>query len=212
MGGLDTGAISKLKEANYFLNHMKKFDILHATSLSEFDYYHSAFLSAWASVMDLMLFNFANKYRLGFSDEDRLDEERFEIAARALKHDQAMKFLAWYKGEKKNMREKDALLRKITSKRHMNIHRARPEVNYAMEVHEFYMPTGSMGVSAVLQPTAVGVDNVTEDTAPDRTFLEIAQIWYQDIPNIDVRDVCNYAFEYMKRIVETARKEYWNRS
>ena len=53
---------------------------------------------------------------------------------------------------------------------------------------------------------------VIEDTAPNKTILRIVQIWYQDIPNIDVRDVCDYAFEHMKRIVETAEKEYWNRS
>jgi hypothetical protein len=85
-------AKTKLAEAEYFFSAVKR--TLHDPD--KLCYNLSAFLSAWRSVPDVMLYDFAWRYSLGFTEEDRLTPHEFRIAARLLKRLQALEFLEWW--------------------------------------------------------------------------------------------------------------------
>ena len=83
----------KLDEARYFLGSLE-----HTTEDGEEFYYNlGAFLNSWRSVLDIMPYDFAEKYQLGFTRDDRVEDYEFQMASRALNHTNALKFLKWWR-------------------------------------------------------------------------------------------------------------------
>ena len=82
----------KLAEAHYFL------DAALRTKARDDEFSHnvSAFLGACYSTMEVMVYDFAEKYGLGFTREDYLTERDFFVASKALKLEKAMEFHDWW--------------------------------------------------------------------------------------------------------------------
>lgn len=74
----------RLEEARYFCVRLSE-----AKNDDEFHFNLSAFLNAWRSILDTMLYDFTEHYSLGFSREDELDDKEFTAVATALKNTRA---------------------------------------------------------------------------------------------------------------------------
>lgn len=85
-------AKNKLSETRYFLNRIKRLK----NKPDEFMHNLSAFLSAWRSVLDVLLYDYAEKY-FGWSREDKLTQRDFEVAAKISKITDAQTFIQWYR-------------------------------------------------------------------------------------------------------------------
>ena len=84
----------KVDEAKYFLNKLKKAQ----KGRQEHFYFNlSAFLNAWRSVLDAMLWDFVKHYGLGFDQEDRVNDMDFKAVATALKNTEALSFIKWWR-------------------------------------------------------------------------------------------------------------------
>jgi len=213
-------ARKKLDEAAYFLNALKR------TDTEAFDYNLSAFLCAWRSILDVMLFDFAEKYSLGFSPEALLTEDKFRRAAEALGKKEASEFLAWWK----------TMLARISTsplyrKRNMVVHRLYPETVYTIPIpialsHHFQ--DADEKTAFLIQAETQKGEKILMTTSPkiiaDRDALKEAHVEqigrfvakvggpsFDDFPERAAKDVCQQAFDDMRRIVETAERDYWNK-
>jgi len=102
--GSSTG--NKLNEARYFLEQFR--ETVLKPKISRF--YLSAFLSAWRSFIDIMLYDFAEYYGLyNFKDQDARVHKKFSSlidfadyiskTARNQKKNQAVEFIEWWFGK-----------------------------------------------------------------------------------------------------------------
>jgi hypothetical protein len=108
----------KLEEARYFSKRLSG-----AKDDDEFHFNLSAFLNAWRSILDVMLYDLAEHYALGFSRDEELNDKEFTAVATALKNDDALKFIEWW-------RKKQGVLRNnpLWVKRNIMFHRGYPKI------------------------------------------------------------------------------------
>ncbi len=209
-------AREKLEEAKHFL------DLLDKTPAESqvFDYYLSAYLSAWRSVLDVMLFDFAQSYSLGFNREDRLDESGFMIAARALKRDKALRFLKWWKAQS-NRVSRNPLYRV----RNMIVHRGTTPLGITIPLtpgsplpttNDRVVDTFPVFLSykkkerQVVVIVGKNLGSKTGTPAPYKlSGIDWRQVEFESIPGREAKVVCKEAFQQMKKIVETAKQHYW---
>lgn len=206
------GARQKLNEAAYFLSAIERT----RQNREEFDFNLSAFLSALSSVFDVMLFDFSEKYSLGFTRNDRLDDNGFEIAARArakiLKQSDALDFLKWWREQ----------LGRLLKGPYGPLHRKRIQIvhkgyldmerRYVVQLSEIVNVSGGTGVlwqGAVMAGTENRLEpqNVVPRAAHDTRF----EIYFQDLPERSAIDVCNHAFHEMENLVASAEREVWTK-
>jgi len=115
----------KLEEASYFLFALRRTE----KTLKQFVYNLSAFLSAWRSVLDVMLYDFAEHYRIGLTREDRMTDEIFWYVAKAQNNAQALGFIKWWR-QKVNILSKNPLW----NMRRVIVHRGYPEITYRIYI------------------------------------------------------------------------------
>jgi len=182
----------KLEEARYFLKILTRL-----VDPEKSNFYLSAFLSAWRSVLDVTLFDFIKYYPLGLSEESQLKitDRDFWVAANALNHEEALKFIKWW-------RQKADMIRKhpLSKERNKIVHKEYPpRILYApstLSSSAVYMPSESMepaGSSGF--PGAIPVT-----TAVSPFTIEIK------FP--DLLEECKRGFDLMESIVNEAEKEF----
>jgi len=204
----------KLNEAHYFLDLLKSTP-QDNTHEKEFMYILSAYLNSWASVLDVLLYDYLEKFSLGFSRNDRITEREFEVAARALKNTQALSFVQWWK-QQLGVLSKDPLW----TKRNLIVHRGYPPTMhvYAIYIAEsiavsstisIYGPSsytaGSSGPSAI--PPATTPGSATAQPTP-QTARTTAEIRFADLPDRSVIDYCQRAYDEMEKIVCSALAQF----
>jgi hypothetical protein len=203
------GAKEKIKEADYFLRQ------LYRARSNAFLYHISAFLSAWRSVLDVMLFDFAQMYSLGFDSKDRIDDEGFEIAARATKQKKALGFLAWWRRQIEHV-SKSPLYRA----RNMIVHRGISPLTYAFPLGPLasFPPSNRLVIETIpvrvrfikdgftLTPKSIGPLKFLHP--PIKGVSQIEAV-FEDFPTRKAADVCKEALDQMRSIVEIAEREYW---
>ena len=84
----------KLAEANYFLGKLR-ITPQDATHENESKYTLSAFLNAWRSIIDIILYDYSEKFGLCVSRDEKFLARDFEIAARATNTVLALTFVQW---------------------------------------------------------------------------------------------------------------------
>jgi hypothetical protein len=141
-------ARSKIKEAQHFLGEMRHAQELLREDL--FRYSLSAFLAAWRSVPEFVLYDYAEKNSLGISREDEermLVANQFKIAANVImrleSNTEPLRFMQWW------LQRCNAIYREhgIVDKRNYTIHKGYPKVEKVAEVERMaFVPTGSFGV------------------------------------------------------------------
>lgn len=199
----------KLDEARYFLDQLAE-----VQSASERFYYClSAFLNAWRSVLDVMLYDFVEHHNLGFTREDKITDQHVRAVANALNNNGALQFIEWWR------QKQGGLMNNLLWKKRIIIaHRGYPPV----QTFTFYV-SGSGGTSSTISgyntsawspdslqgipTTSTTEGSVTTSTCSTSDFPE-TEIRFSDYPSISVIDLCERAFDEIESIIEEAERSF----
>jgi hypothetical protein len=158
-------AREKLGEALYFLEQIKKLEDQgrsHTFSEDEFRKRNlalranlSAFILAWHSIPEIMLYDFAETFKLPFTRNDRMMDFDFALAALSNPNrDDALDLLAWRTKETKELRKKH---NRLAGMRDVVTHRGIIRTERGEQVVETDMPVNTTGVSAIISGWYPGV-------------------------------------------------------
>lgn len=205
-------AEEKLEEARYFLRMLNATpqDIPHER---EFMHVVSAFLSSWRSVLDVILYDYSDKYHFGFSRDEAISIRDFEIAARVTNNTQALQFLTWFKQQIGILSNNP-----LSTKRNVIVHRGYPTINrvYAVYISGSMTLSSSLTVQSANQPTAgpgaippaaAGAPCGSAASTPTSTTV-VADIRFLDCQNQSVLDYCRQALTQMENIVNSAIQQF----
>ncbi|MCW3984045.1 MAG: hypothetical protein NWE96_08620 [Candidatus Bathyarchaeota archaeon] len=206
---------NKLKEARFFFNKLEKI-MQDTANEEEFLYFLSAFLCSWRSVIDVMLYDYADKYHFGFSREENLVIRDFEVAARVTNNADATQFIQWLLRQQGNLSNNP-----LWRKRNIIIHRGYPDI-----VYQVYT-SGSMAFSSsfvVAQPTAVNGTSlltrqdletpalagsaVPTSVTNNVTPTNVGDITFHDCPDRSALDYCREALKQMEDVVASAFQQF----
>ena len=111
-------ALKKFKECQFFIKKLR----FEKERDDEWGYYYSAFLAAWRSVLDVLLYDASVRFNLGFSRDDHLVDWKFSWAANKENNESALKFFTWWKQARSSLQKFS-----IWNKRNVLLHRGYPE-------------------------------------------------------------------------------------
>jgi len=148
-------ANEKLSEAKYFLEKMRYLDFMGSeTGMfedKEFGYNLDGFLVAWHSVLDVLRYDFAEKFSLGITRQDRVPHrDYFRHLAEGLASknpkdfSEAVAFYEWMSRQEDDLLKRHALL---LEKRHIVVHRGTVKTGVKEEVTEWAVNVSTYGVS-----------------------------------------------------------------
>jgi hypothetical protein len=223
-------ARKKLQEAAYFLGKMKDFETQGLAN--EFIYHFDGFLAAWYSIIDdTILYDYAHRFKLPFTREDRMTRDDFALAARVLKErgeEEPTKFVAWLNNEIKEMRKKHDLLFKS---RHVVIHRGIvPIGGKTVEKKTAYATGASYSIRLVesislasqaqagsIPPAAETPDQPSTAQQQPEAIIKYATFenlfYFMDDPKgRRVIDVCESAHKDMDILLTEAQIEAWKKT
>jgi hypothetical protein len=190
---------SKLEEARHFLKEFIRTQKEPDTYKPYFNL--SAFLSAWRSVLDVMLYDFAEYYTIGLNREDKMYPRDFWLVSKVQSKKQALEFLDWW-NKKRAKLEKNELWRM----RHIIVHRGYPEISHVVYVP----PSLSSGTTIAFHlPEEIPTleTTITIQVPKEISTEEIEHrglpIKYSDLPK-----KCKKAFTMIESIVVEAEKEF----
>jgi hypothetical protein len=115
----------KLREAEYFLRKLLTSEKPPLENPDVFRFHLSAFLSAWASVWDYMLYDFALYFFPSLTRDDDIRYDNFKIAAKASDHEEAIRFADW-----RNAKFRIVNKSPLWKKRIIVVHRRYPDIKY----------------------------------------------------------------------------------
>jgi hypothetical protein len=205
----------KLAEARYFLGllNIMPQDTAHER---EFMYNVSAFLSSWRSVFDIMLYDYADKFRFGFSRDEEITERDFEIAARVTNNTQGLSFLRWWR-QQINVLARNPLW----TKRKIIVHRGYPPtmhvytifVSGSIATSSSMFMTSSSGVTVSVSSSSTSTTTTTGGSAIPTTTTTVpttplAELRFLDFQDRSVADYCGQALQEMENIVNSAIQQF----
>jgi len=216
-------AKKKLNETYYFLNALK----VNKERPDEFDYNLSAFLAALRGILDVMLYDFAEKYQLGFTRDDRFTFRNLKGSAKRQNKIDALQFLKWWSSQLDYFRKNP-----LYAKRNIIVHRGYPPTTRVHRLYisdavtlssSFYIPQQPAGFQGEPQVSefaispgssagSQGVSNIGSSAIPPSAIGQIetkVEVSFPDFPHQDALDVCQQACSNMKTIVEYAKKNFW---
>lgn len=217
-------ATEKLDEARYFLDKLR-ITPQNRDHEKEFMYLLSAFLNAVHSVLDIMLYDYAEGFSLGFTRDEKFTDRDFEVASRAKNDNQALEFILWWKQQSGVMAQRPLWL-----KRNVIIHRGYPEIR---RVHSIFI-ADTIAVNSILTasvlstsrgptpdtltitattgphaiPTTTAAENVGTTTAPNVPTTSSSstrtEFYFKDLPDRNILDYCQETLNDMEEIVNSA--------
>ncbi len=219
----------KLGEARFFLRKLE-FTPQDAGHDTEFMYLLSAFLSSWRSVTDVMLYDFADKFHLGFSRDEPITDHDLEIAARAASNAQASQFVVWFKQQLGTLGNNP-----LSRKRNIIVHRGYPEMMHVHSVYvadsmalssSFYLSNPQINAPVTMAqgaeagtgggaiPTAAAVPGTGEPlttpqpTTAQTTTVTRTELRFQDRQDMSAVAYCQQAFTQMETVVNSALAQF----
>lgn len=203
----------KLAEAKYFLDLLRVAP-QDPTHEKEFMYEVSAFLSSWRSVIDVILYDYAEKFNFGFSRDEGITVRDFEVAARVTRNNIATEFIEWLNQQTGSLSNNP-----LWRKRNVIVHRGYPPT---MHVYSVYVSgsiflSSSVTVRSSTSPVSAGSSGFTPlttnaqggsaipTTTPTTTTAEIR---FLDCQDKSVIAYCQEAFDQMERIVNLAIQKF----
>jgi hypothetical protein len=96
-------AYTKLDESAFFLEKLKEIRGTSIPENPEQNFYFSAFLHAWKGALDVLLYDFAIIYDLGFDRNDKMMPWQYLWAAKRLDDMNAMRFFKWWAQKKREL-------------------------------------------------------------------------------------------------------------
>jgi hypothetical protein len=243
-------AREKLREALYFLEQIKKLEDQgrsHTFSEDEFRKRNlalranlSAFILAWHSIPEIMLYDFAETFKLPFTRNDRMMD--FDFALSALSNpnrDDALDLLAWRTKETKELRKKH---NRLAGMRDVVTHRGIIRTERGEQVVETDMPVNTTGVSAIVSGwypgvTAGSIPGQVTEAGVSISVLETAKtqfkkytaakerfddrrrvsVWYAFLRLMDVaiwvyKDLLNVSLDPLERFAAIVYKEEFRKA
>ena len=185
----DIQAYRKLEESRFFLDLMKK-----TSDEDEAVFYYGAFLTAWKSVLDVLLYDYAILFDLGFSREDRMDPKFFHWAAKRTNNEMALDFFKWWDKQVQILSKNP-----LWEARNVKIHRGYLE-------NEFIMTFVPSSMSSSYYPLTHGYmvkgyyDD--DDWGRIRETLSRAHVIF----NPDTIEDCESSLRDMKTIIDESRR------
>jgi hypothetical protein len=204
----------KLNEAKYFLDLLPNFQ----EDENRFYYNLSAFLNAWRSVLDIMFYDFAEHYLLGFTREDDMNDKEFSAVATTLGRAEAVEFVKWWR-KKQGVLKADSLW----EKRIISFHRGN------VEIYQNIYALGTGGTSGTISWTNVTIGvagatvGATEPTVGTRATLgreatigvhthqqiTAVNFWsFKDFPDENLIDKCKEGYSKLESIVKEAEATF----
>jgi hypothetical protein len=207
-----------------------------ASDSDGFYYNLSAFLTAWRSTLDVMLYDLAEHFSLGFTREDEMRAGDFETAARALNRTEALRFISWWK-------QKQGILSNtpLWKKRNFNLHRGSLSLRlqtysvgasgsgetlgtvsiWPIPANPTYssslgplIPSAITYVDASHTSTTVSSNASTTVSSNASTTISVGPVtliqeWhFDDLPDERVIDICEKAYDKMRQIIEEAETAF----
>ena len=170
----------KLKEVEYFLEKLLLSDLEKSTELFQFNL--SAFLSAWRSVLDIMLYDFALHFFPSLTRDDKIMPEGFKIASKAQDHEEALRFINWWKKKFNSLNNNPLWRRRI------------------MADHRGYQP---IGIQVFVSTSSASYVMIAGGETVD---IGIDRMWEVDIGSL--LDECKNGLFILQAIVDEAEKVF----
>ena len=189
--------------------HLKRMEEFYGKDYKAFVCESQAFLVATRSIMDILLYDFAEKFQLGMEENERLDEKKFKKKARKSNNARALEFIEWWCNKMSEVQK--GIFGPLFNKRNIAVHRrsVRPEI-HVVKVSETITARESI---TVIKKDEKG--NVTEifqsPEEPSRTpEPKPAEIdwYYEEYPNENIIEVCGKLLEIVRGIVEEAKSKF----
>ena len=195
----------KLSEAKFFLDELSY--VTDASDFTKVNYFLSAFLGAWRSVLDYMLYDFSEYYSLGISREDYMNVERFEIVAKRLKKTKGVEFINWFKQKQKILNNNPLL-----EKRVIIVHRGYPPIKSISYVQNSVLNIGTISSEVLPFSRILIYDPIPTLSLKDQYYLKFSYsyevISFSDFSDMDIVGVCVDAQEMMETIVDEAETKF----
>lgn len=192
-------AEDKLAEANYFLEKLRD------SKEVEFRFNLSAFIQAWRSVFDVLLYDYAEKY-FKYSAERNIktNKHKFKDIADVLENrgdSEPKKFIEWYEKKEKILRESP-----FWNLRIIFVHRGGAKGNLKRPVQviipvEVYVPPSAISAGTVPPKFVYRRGKRMQVKTEEELFIARMR-------EIEIRRECKKVFLLMKEIVEEARKSF----
>jgi len=183
----------RLDEARYFYNRL-----IGAQNDDDFYFNLSAFLNAWRSILDVMLYDFNKHYSLGFSTEDQLDAKEFKAVANALNNTQAMEFIKWWVKKQRLLSSKP-----LWAKRNLTVHRGYAKITE----YRIYV-SGSGGTSGTISGVTGYMKRITWPTSTPVSPSDPTNYFFADMQDKTVIDYCDGALKEIERVITEAETTF----
>jgi hypothetical protein len=216
-------ANEKLREAKYFLEQMRRLDFMCLeTGMfedKEFSYNFDGFIVAWHSVLDILRFDFAEKFSLGITRQERASRDYFRHLAEGLASknpkdfSEAVDFYEWMSRQEDDLLKRHALL---LEKRHVIAHRGIVQTGIGEETVErdFAVNVSSAGLTALIGD--IVHESSTDSIPPHPGYLPVkirekrAHTCFKDDPEErSIVSICSSAYRDMAQLVANAEKGSW---
>ncbi|MDA4127858.1 MAG: hypothetical protein OK422_00100 [Thaumarchaeota archaeon] len=194
----------KLAEVAYFRHELNG----HSDNLNEVGYYLDAFLSASYSVMELMLYDFAESRDIGFTRDEELWPRDLEVASRIGEKQIGLAFVKWWHTKIANLNSNP-----LWPRRQKVIRRGKlsPGSSFSFTVSGWSPSLSSVIVGGVILAGSIPVKGHSVIVAAGRPPPQLADtehIFLQDTPDEDIRKQCAELFLRLSEIVEEAEKKF----
>lgn len=187
----------------------------------EFSYNFDGFIVAWHSVLDILRFDFAEKFSLGITRQERASRDYFGHLAKGLASknpkdfSQAVAFYEWMSRQEDDLLKRHALL---LEKRHVIAHRGTIKTGVKEETIERLVNVSRYGTSTYsdsvyFSPSFFAVKGEPPPTSswgPVKLHETKAYAYFKGDPEErSIVSICSSAYEDMAQLVTSAEKESW---
>lgn len=171
-----------------------------------------------------MLYDLAEVWKLGLTREDRITDNEFSVAAKALQHSDALRFIKWWR-KKRGILKQNPLWKKRT----LIIHRGYPPTRRTFRIYivESLALSSTFSISSNIESpelsesstgnaisTSEPQSQVASESAipttrsPPTTPQRTVEVYFEDFPDESAVDLCVRALRQMEEIVEEAEREF----
>lgn len=197
-----------LRDAEYGLTMIKQ-----NLRTDKLQYHLRAFLAALRGVLDYLLEDYNKEYSLGIPESQDLREETFAQRAKKLRHDEAQRFIEWWRTKKREV-ETDSTYKFLLARhgrRDLIVHRRHVPIRTDAQV--FDTATASIHFRVEKYDKKGDLYEVTESEpakpaqaqAPKPSTIES---YFVGFNGESVVSVCQSCFEILKNVIEEARRNF----
>jgi hypothetical protein len=197
----------KLMAAEY---HLKRMEELYGKNYEHFKFELEAFLTQARGVLDVLLYDFAEKFQLGVNRyKIELNDRIFEKKARERRNEQAIKFIEWWRQKRDELKDN---FRPLLEKRNIAVHRGsvRPDIH---KIHVYETITVMESVTVIKKDASGNIIEVYESPKepiekPTETKPTEIDWFFEEYPDKNIPNICREFLEKIRQFVEEAKMNF----